>query len=240
MLQACLNGGRSKDENPAVPVSPDELAADAAAVREAGATTLHLHPRNAAGRESLDPDDVGRCLDAVRAAVPGMPVGIGTGAWIEPKHAARLEHMRAWETVPDYASVNLNEADAPETIAILHDKGIGVEAGLWSVIDAERLIDIGEAASCLRLLIEMTTDDAARAKADYHAIRALLDRAHVTVPILLHGEGGSVWPMVALAGREGHDTRVGFEDGLHLPDGASASSNADIVRAAVEVLSRQS
>lgn len=43
MLQACLNGGLQKTAHSAVPVSPDELARDAAAVRAAGANELHIH-----------------------------------------------------------------------------------------------------------------------------------------------------------------------------------------------------
>jgi uncharacterized protein (DUF849 family) len=37
MLQACLNGGRRRDYHPALPLSADELAADARAVVAEGA-----------------------------------------------------------------------------------------------------------------------------------------------------------------------------------------------------------
>jgi uncharacterized protein (DUF849 family) len=43
------------------------------------------------------------------------------------------------------------------------------------------------------------------------------------------------WPLVADAFRRGHDTRVGFEDSVYLPDGTVARSNADLVRAAVSL-----
>ena len=67
MLQACLNGGRTRDFHPAVPLSADELAADAKAVIAAGAQQIHLHVRGADGKESLHPDDVAHTLAAVRA-----------------------------------------------------------------------------------------------------------------------------------------------------------------------------
>jgi uncharacterized protein (DUF849 family) len=41
------------------------------------------------------------------------------------------------------------------------------------------------------------------------------------------------WPLVEDAFRRGHDTRVGFEDSIYLPDGTTASTNADLVKAAV-------
>jgi len=57
-LQACLNGSRTATEHPAVPLTPAALAADARRVLEAGASALHLHPRDQAGRESLALDVV--------------------------------------------------------------------------------------------------------------------------------------------------------------------------------------
>ena len=140
MLQACLNGGRDRAFHPAVPLSPDELADDARAVIEAGAQELHIHVRDAAGKESLHPDDVARALEAVRASVPGIPVGLSTGWWIPPKGRARQEHIRAWQVLPDYVSINLIEEDSAEVIDLVLSKGIGVEAGLWSAADAEKFL----------------------------------------------------------------------------------------------------
>lgn len=236
MLQACLNGGRSKAEAAAVPASAEELAADAAAVRQAGAEALHVHPRDDQGRETLEPDLVAHCLTAIRGAVPDMPVGIGTGAWIEPDDGRRLDLIRSWMVVPDYASVNLNEAAAPEVMDVLLAKGIGVEAGLWTRADAERFVALPQADRCLRILIEMTSDDPSEAHREYLAIMDILNAAGLDLPLLLHGEGGSVWPMVHEAARIGGSTRVGFEDGLTLPDGRPALDNAALVRAAVEIV----
>ncbi|MEM8742992.1 MAG: 3-keto-5-aminohexanoate cleavage protein, partial [Pseudomonadota bacterium] len=112
MLQACLNGAHDPAAVPGVPVTPAALAAAASAAVTAGAAELHIHPRGPDGAESLAPGDVAAALDAVRAALPGLPVGIGTGAWIAPAGRARHASMAAWTTRPDYASVNLGEADA--------------------------------------------------------------------------------------------------------------------------------
>jgi uncharacterized protein (DUF849 family) len=46
------------------------------------------------------------------------------------------------------------------------------------------------------------------------------------------------WPLVVDAFRRGHDTRVGFEDSILLPDGSPAQSNAELVRAAMELRNR--
>src|SRR5437764_7500931 len=124
MLQACLNGGRGKGFHAATPLTPRELAADARAVVDAGAGQLHIHARDTEGRESLHPDDTARALDAIRASVPGIAVGLSTGWWIAPRGRARQQQIRAWQVLPDYVSVNLIEEDAGEVIDLVLDKGI--------------------------------------------------------------------------------------------------------------------
>jgi len=65
-----------------------------------------------------------------------------------------------------------------------------------------------------------------------------LDQAGSTCPRLTHGEKDWTWPLVQDAFRRGHDTRVGFEDSLLLPDGTQADNNAGLVSAAI-TLQRQ-
>lgn len=236
MLQACLNGGRLKSEHAAIPVTAEELAADAMAVRSVGAQELHVHPRGPDGSETLAPEHVARCLSAIRAAVPGMPLGVGTGAWIAPKFRARLEHIRQWQVLPDYASVNLNEEDAPDTMDILLAKGVGIEAGIWSSRDAERFVLLPQAQRCLRILLEMPDVEPGAAMAEYQAVMAVLKAHENRLPILLHGDGRSVWAMVREAAQQGFSTRVGFEDGMQLPNGKPACDNAEITRTARAML----
>src|SRR5689334_7568063 len=137
LLQAALNGPYTKDEHPAMPVTAAELAADALACVRAGAGAIHLHPRDDSGEETLEAAAVNATVREVRAAC-GVPVGVSTGAWIEPDRALRLRHLGAW-TEPDYASVNVSEEGFEEVARALQARGIGVEAGVWSVEDAKRL-----------------------------------------------------------------------------------------------------
>src|SRR5262249_25262204 len=141
VLQAALNGARTKRDHPAVPVTADELARDAAACVRAGAACVHLHPRDAHGRETLDPAIVDAVAEAVRAP-GGAPVGVSTGAWIEPDLERRVELIRAWRA-PDFASVNLSEAGASQVLEALIEAGVGIEAGLAGADDVGRLLETG-------------------------------------------------------------------------------------------------
>jgi uncharacterized protein (DUF849 family) len=232
MLQACLNGGRSKQFNAVVPCTADELARDAAAVVRLGATELHVHPRDRAGKESLHPDDIAAALQAIRASVPGTPVGLSTGWWIAPVGRARHQHILDWRVLPDYVSVNLIEEDAPEIIALVRDKGIGVEAGLWSVRDARRFVGLAEARQCLRVLIEINEQDAAVGLRVAKDIFGILDEAGIRLPRLLHGTDATMWPLYRAALGWGLDARIGLEDGGLLPSGEPARGNAALIAAA--------
>ncbi|WNM40468.1 3-keto-5-aminohexanoate cleavage protein [Micromonospora halotolerans] len=224
VLKACLNGGRRRPEHPAVPVTPDELAADA--VRCAAA--VHVHPRGADGAESLDPAVIAAAVTAIRAARPGLPVGVSTGAWIAPEPADRVAAVRAWTVLPDFASVNAHEPGAAAVAAALHERGVMVEAGLWTVaaVDAWRRWP----APTGRVLVECLAEPVDVALADAAAILAALpaDRP----PVLLHGEGPATWPVFAEAVRRGLHTRIGLEDTLVLPDGGVAPDNLALVTAA--------
>lgn len=235
IIQACLNGARPAGYHPRLPVVIDALAEDAAETVAAGAGELHLHVRAPDGRESLAPGHVDATLAAVRARVPGTLVGISTGAWIEPDDDRRLGVIGSWRELPDYASVNLSETAAPAVIERLHRLGVGIEAGLASVADAERLVRLGLTPLALRILIEIEEQAVAAAQALAADIAAVLTRGGVRKPILLHGVDATVWPLVEEAFRHGFSTRVGLEDGAVLPDGSIAVSNAALVAAAIDI-----
>jgi uncharacterized protein (DUF849 family) len=204
----------------------------------AGARELHVHPRGPDGLESLDADHVAETLQIIRAAVPGIPVGLSTHWRIPPGGLNRQEPIRHWTTLPDYVSINLIEDDADDLIAFMLSKGIGVEAGLWSVSDAERFVGMKDADKCLRVLIEINEQDVAEGLTVAQGIEAVLKTAGSKLPILLHGDEASVWPIYTEAMAKGFDSRIGLEDGNLLPSGQRARDNADLIRAAISLTSR--
>ncbi|MCX5383367.1 3-keto-5-aminohexanoate cleavage protein [Streptomyces sp. NBC_00083] len=232
MVQVCLNGARNAADGPAVPLSPAALAESAAAAVAAGAAEIHVHPKTPCGSDSLSPRVVGPALEAIRAAVRA-PVGVTTGAWAEPDPARRVERVRSWTVLPDHASVNWHEDGAEEVAAALLDRGVGVEAGIWSGTDgARRFLASPRAPRVLRVLAEVTGAATGTAEAAARALLADLGTAHGR-PVLLHGEDDGAWPVLRLARRLGLDTRIGLEDVLVLPDGRPARSNAELVTAAL-------
>ncbi|MET3423504.1 uncharacterized protein (DUF849 family) [Actinoplanes tereljensis] len=223
-IKACLNGGRP------FPASPADLAAEAVAAVKAGAEAVHVHPRDAAGAESLAAADIGAAVTAIRAACPGIRVGVSTGVWMTGGDAHRRAALVAsWREMPDFASVNVSEPGFTDLVRLLASQGVGVEAGVWhpDEVDALRRLPLE------RVLIEVLDTPADRAVPAADAILARLDAAGYRGERLLHGEEEACWPLITHAGHLGLPTRIGLEDTLTLPDGSPAPGNAALVEHAL-------
>jgi uncharacterized protein (DUF849 family) len=235
-IQACLNGARPGDYHPALPRTASELARDGRACVAAGAACLHLHPRDETGCETIAPDVLDETLSAMRALVPGVPIGISTGEWIEGDADRTLRAIAGWRRLPDYASINFSEAAAPEVLMALQARGVGVEAGLADETDAERLLTLGLGRDVLRILVEIDLQGRERAIATADAV--LILTARLARPRLLHGFDATVWPLTRKAIAEGLATRSGLEDGDLMPDGSLAAGNAGLVAATHALMRR--
>ncbi|MDQ0580003.1 3-keto-5-aminohexanoate cleavage protein [Streptomyces rishiriensis] len=232
MIQVCLNGARGAADSAVVPLTPRAMAEAAAEAVAAGATDVHVHPKTPCGRDTMSPRMVAAALDAIRARV-AVPIGVTTGAWAHPDPVDRLTRVRAWTVLPDHASVNWHEPGAEELAAALVERGVGVEAGIWSGTDgAARFARSPLGPKVLRVLAEVTDTAPDTAESTAHALLADLGTAFGR-PVLLHGEDGGAWPVLRLARRLGLWTRVGLEDTLIRPDGQRAVSNAQLVTEAL-------
>ena len=230
LLIAALNGGRRKTIHPAVPASAEELADAARGAAEAGAQAVHFHVRGPDGLESLAPGDVALAVAALRPL--HIPFGVSTGAWIISDPIERLRVIGAWTALPDFASVNFDEAGAADLVRHLLGRGVAVEIGIPHCGAAEELLRSGLAPRCIRVMFEPREQALADAIACVAEAESVLDAGGIECPRLLHGVDTTAWTLLDEAVARGYDSRIGFEDALTLPDGGGARSNADLVRAA--------
>jgi len=227
-VKACLNGGRGREEHPAVPVTAAELAADAAAAKRAGAFAVHVHPRDERGAQTLAVAACDAAVSAIRAAVPRLPIGLSTAEAIDRDPFARAAATQAWRTPPDFVSVNVGELGWSGIIRAALQAGIAVEAGLASPDDAQELARSPFAHRLVRALVEV--DGGAQ------QAQAVSELVPAGVPQLWHGYGSRTWEVISAAARAGHDVRVGLEDVLVFPDGRTAADNAGLVACAVALV----
>ena len=235
MLQVALNGSRSDDEHPTIPRTPAALAEAARASVAAGAQVIHLHPFDAAGIETFASDACAAAVRAVRAACPGVPISLTTSSGVEPDPARRLAFVASWTELPELVTANQGETGILELCELLIGRGVGIEAGLLSVGDAEAFVHSGLADRCVRVLVEPLDAELEVATAHAAAIEEVLRAADIALPQVHHGDGLASWAVCERALAKGHGIRTGLEDTTVLPNGQSAKDNTDLVRAAVKM-----
>ena len=238
MIQCALNGGFGREDHPEVPVTLEQLVGDAAACWAAGTHSVHLHPRRPSdGVETLAAQPHGAVVAAVREAVPDLEISCSTAEDIDVGDAEdRIAAVRAWRQSPDVVTLNLSEAGAVELGTALLDRGIGIEAGLFTLADADRLLAAPWADAVDRVLVETILEhDDESAVALARAIDARV--AALGRPRLWHGDGRASWAVVDAGLEAGVDVRVGLEDSLIGRDGEAAPSNAEQVTDTIARLS---
>ena len=248
ILAVAPNGARkTKADHPALPITADEIAATAAACREAGAAMIHLHVRDPDGRHSLDVDTYRAATAAVRAAVGrDLVVQITSEAVGIYRPEEQMQMVRELkpeavslavrEIVPDDAA----EPAAADFLAWVTAEGILPQYILYSDDDLRRFDDLiargiipGERQVVLFVLGRYT-------KGQTSEPRELM-------PFLAANNRDHLWSVCAFGPREtacavaaaalGGHARVGFENNFHLPDGSLAADNAALVAAVTEGLS---
>jgi uncharacterized protein (DUF849 family) len=227
-VKASLNGARTRAEHPAVPLTSEELAADAVVVHRAGAFAVHVHPRRPNGAQTLDARECDAAIGAIRRAAPALQVGLSTAEAIDRDPFARAAAVRSWRQKPDFVSVNVFEPGWEGIARAARHAGIGVEAGLTTTADARALVASPFVHQLERALVEV--------EAGAEEARAIAELIPAGVAQLWHGYDEQTWEVIAAGAAAGHDVRIGLEDTLVLPSGERAANNAELVRTAIDLL----
>lgn len=121
IIEAALNGGRSRAANPAVPIAPGEVAAEARRCADMGASVVHFHAQDVDGGWLTDAAWYAEAIRGVRECAPGLLVSITS---IRPANVpvGLLSDLLAGlaadpATRPDLVSINLGHIVAWEHVA---------------------------------------------------------------------------------------------------------------------------
>jgi uncharacterized protein (DUF849 family) len=230
MVQCALNGSYTRDDHPGVPVTLEQIVDDAIACQRAGAASIHVPPRRPAdGAETVAAPVHDAVVAAIREAAPGLEISCSTQEDIDLGGAPdRIAAVRAWQHPPDAVSLNLVEAGSIELGGALHERGIGIEAGIFTLEDADVLLSAPWANQIHRVLVEVIYEHDDRAAVAL--ARAIDERvAALEKPRLWHGDARANWAVIDAGLNAGRDVRVGLEDTIVGRDGGPAPLNADQV-----------
>jgi 3-keto-5-aminohexanoate cleavage enzyme len=243
VLMVAPNGARrTKVDHPALPITPDEIAREAAVCLEAGATLLHLHVRDADGRHSLDPARYREAIAAVRAEVGlAMAIQVTTEAVGRYGPEEQMACVRALR--PEAVSLALREIipdpDRPEAgsafLAWLRDEGIAPHYILYTPDEVRQFHTMRA-----RGVVPQVEPFAMFVLGRYAGPGEPVPPSDL-LPFLAAHQNACPWALCAFGVEEtaslmaaialGGHARVGFENSLRHGDGRIAVSNAERVAA---------
>lgn len=108
-----------KDDNPLLPVTPEEIAADALACAEAGAAVVHLHVRDETGEPVHRRDLYERAIAPIREGAPEVAICVTTSSRVDPLPASRMIGLELDDDLrPEMASLTLGSFNFPNTVSV--------------------------------------------------------------------------------------------------------------------------
>jgi 3-keto-5-aminohexanoate cleavage enzyme len=264
IVTCALTGVLTDPAQHPVPVTPEQMAKEAKAAWDAGATVVHLHYRRqepGMGRmPSWDPEVAQAIVDAIRAECPGILINSSTGV-VGPDISGPLAVLDKLK--PEIAALNAG------SLNYLKVKSDGRWA--WPPLLFDNPVEKVEAylrkMKALGIVPECECFDTGivRSIAMFEKVGLLGRPIHVSfvmgvesgmpadprwLPLLVEQlPEGAHWQTIAIGRQEvwalheravelGGHVRTGLEDTFYLPDGSRASSNGALVEALVELVRR--
>jgi 3-keto-5-aminohexanoate cleavage enzyme len=245
VLTAALTGPiATKADNPTLPTSPEEIAAEARAAWEAGASIVHIHLRDADGKPTGDLQIARRVVGLIEEACPAL-IQLSTGVGLGVPYEERAQLV---ETRPAMATLNVctmtfgaaefyNPPDAVRRLA--HRMGeLGVKPEL-------ELYDTGHVEMALALREEGLLEDPLQFSlvlgvrggmaADVENIVNVLRRLPPDAVWQVIGIGRHNLAMTAIGLALGGNARTGMEDTLMVRRGVPADGNRVLVERLAQV-----
>jgi 3-keto-5-aminohexanoate cleavage enzyme len=232
----------AKEANPHLPVTPEEMAETAQRCREAGASIVHIHARDAAGRPTLDPAVFAR-IHGLISERTDLIVQISTGGRAGADREARAAAVRLLR--PEMASLTTGSTNFPDQVyanpfdVIEHLARAMLGAGTkpemeifepGMIANAVSLVEKGLALSPLHFDFVLGSRGSLPATAKN--LLFLSESIPAGATWTAAGLGRWQLPMAALAIVMGGHVRVGLEDNLCYRKGELATNEQLVARVA--------
>jgi 3-keto-5-aminohexanoate cleavage enzyme len=246
IITCAITGAETtKAMQPALPVTPEEIAQGALEAYEAGASVLHLHVRQEDGTPTQDVAVFQKAIALVRSKCDiVIEVTTGGAAWMTPEERLQPVTLNPEMASLDCGTVNFGDEYIVNTLPIMRQfatemKARGVRPtlecfDLGHVYASHILIKEGLIEEPFHYGLVLNVPGAAKYEMDVleFMVRKLPRGAHFTA----FGIGGkanvdSIYGTISLGG----NIRVGFEDNIYYSKGRLAKSNAELVERAARI-----
>lgn len=258
VITAALTGVlATRDQCPAIPYMPVEIAEEAKRSADAGAAIVHIHARTPEGGADWSVDTFREILTEVRARTDVI-VNFSTGSVGVPAEE-RVAHIR--ELRPDIGALNMGSMnyaiyserkktfyhdhvfanpfrDIRFFLEAMNEAGVRPELECFDtghIANTAPLIDLGVLRPPYQFSLIMGVLGGIPGTARH--LQNQVDTLPADSFWQVIGIGLNQWRLVASALAMGGNVRVGLEDNFYVEEGRMAKSNADLVEKAARLAS---
>jgi 3-keto-5-aminohexanoate cleavage enzyme len=246
---AIVGAETTREQTPYLPITPDEIAAEAARCVDAGAAVIHLHAREPDGAPTQSRERFAAYIAAIRARTDVI-IQVSTGGAVGMSIDERCQPLDLEGSLrPDMATLNIASMNFGDDLFVNKRGDVRRVAerirGLGMVSEVE-IYDLGhlDAARALvrdgllpeplhmQFVLGVPGGLGARERALDVLIAELDDGFPAARTWALAAVGRHQLPMAEHALRRGGHIRVGLEDNIYRAKGVLAQGSADLVAAA--------
>ncbi len=260
IICAALAGAATfKNQNPAVPYTPEEFAQEAAKCYKAGAAMVHVHARSDDGMPTHEVDRIKATHDAIKGKTPELIVNLSSAVGMGKTPEQRITQIV--EIKPAMASLNTNTMNFSimdrktgqilidyvfeNTFTMLQDFGKAMEEN--NVRPEIECYDMGGLDNSLLIAKQgffsepmnfnfvwgVAGGQSFRPDAFISMVNAIPENANFTTCAV----GNEQFPAITMSCLMGGQIRVGLEDSIRVPTGELAKGSYEQVEWTVKMAS---
>lgn len=238
VLTTALTGPMAtKDDNPALPVTPEEIAAAAKDAYEAGAAVVHVHLRDADQRPTADLEIARRTKGLIEDACPALvQLSTGVGLSVPLEERSKLVEVKPAMATLNVCSMTFGNGEfsnPPDGV-----RRLAYRMGELGVKPELELYDSGHLEMALALHSEGLLQEPLQFSLVMGVLGGMPATPATLVSLIDRMPEGSVWqvigiarhnlPMTAIGLAMGGNARTGMEDTLMIRRGQPTTGNGEL------------
>jgi 3-keto-5-aminohexanoate cleavage enzyme len=238
VLTTALTGPlATKADNPALPTTPEEIAAAANDAYEAGAAVVHVHLRDADQRPTADLEIARRVVGLIEDACPALvqlSTGVGLGVGLEER--SKLVEVKPRMATLNVCSMTFGNAEfsnPPDGV-----RRLAYRMGELGVKPELELYDTGHLEMALALHSEGLLQEPLQFSLVMGVLGGMPATPATLVALIERMPKGSVWQVIGIARHNlamtaiglamGGNARTGMEDTLMIRRGQPTTGNGEL------------
>lgn len=247
IITAAICGAEvTKEYNPHVPYTVDEIAEEARLACIAGASIIHLHVREDNGKPTQSKMRFKACIKAIRKVCPDVIIQPSTGGAVGMSNEERLQPL---QLKPEMATLDCGTLNFGGDDVFLNTENTIIHfANEMLEIGTKPELEVFDQSMILTAL-RLAKDSLIHSPLHFNFVMGvgggiggserefnfLVGSLPENATFTVSGIGRYEFPLAELAIKQGGHVRVGFEDNIYIEPKILATSNAQLVTKVVEL-----